>query len=73
MPIKRPVVDPRQVYHDRISRLIRNLLIENKNYTNGYYADKPVHQFRDDTKERAQYILEEMEGMKHLIIDEDTK
>jgi hypothetical protein len=63
----RPQIDPNQLFHDDITRAIKNLLIENVNYRNGYYIGKSTFDFQRDTIERANYILEKIEKEKHLI------
>lgn len=63
---------PEDIFYNRIYRLIDNLLIKNKNYDNSFYRGNsmyPTTSLLEDTKERAKYILEEMENMKHLLED----
>ena len=59
------------IFYDKLKTLITNLLISNKNYTNGYYSnhswDHDVHGLVRDTQERARYILNTMDEIKHLI------
>ncbi len=60
-----------QVFYDQIKGLINNLLIENINYKTRYYYEDYCRnntvKVIENTKERARYILEEMEKLKHLI------
>lgn len=62
-----------QIFYNKVQNMIKNLLIDNPNYKNGYYtADgcESSHMKGDllkETKEKAQYILEEMHAIKHLI------
>jgi hypothetical protein len=56
-----------EIFLEHISTLIRNLLVTNVNYTNGHYVRTSNYDVIVDTKERANYILEEMERTKHLI------
>ncbi|MFA5395441.1 MAG: hypothetical protein WC346_05405 [Methanogenium sp.] len=58
---------PEKVFYDHIFSLIKNLLIDNINYKTCYYSDKSVYDLKEDTKERSNYILAEMEKTKHLI------
>ena len=58
--------EPEQIFYEHIKTLIRNLLINNKNYSTGYYQS--VFDLKNDTIERAKYVLEEMEKTKHLVI-----
>jgi len=64
---------PEQLFYDRISTLINNLLIDNINYKTGYYYNRGRGKLMEDTIERATYILHEMDEIKHLInLDEYT-
>jgi len=64
-------LNPNKIFYEHIETLIKNLLIDNKNYSNGHYFDLngQVFHFKllKDTKERANYILKEMKQTKHLI------
>ncbi len=70
-----------EIFYNDIYSLINNLLINNKNYTNGYYSalydynsrTQPFNKLLEDTKERAKYILDRMESEKHLIDEEKEK
>jgi len=64
-------VDAGEVFYNRIEALIKNILVDNINYKNGYYNEKSLHTFKKDTIERSKFILEEMEDMKHLIVKEE--
>lgn len=63
---------PEEIFLEHITTLINNLLIKNINYDNGYYhkEGKYISDVIGDTKERAIYILEEIENTKHLIMKE---
>lgn len=63
--------DPEIIFLENIKALIRNLLIENPNYKNGYYAKG--NNYIEDTKERARYILERIEQTEHLVIGLDNE
>jgi len=69
--------NPEQVFLQHIKVLIRNLLINNKNYRNGYYATgfggHDYIELLNDTKERAKYILDEIEKTEHLLEDKEIK
>jgi hypothetical protein len=59
-------LQPEQIFYDSLYTLIKNLIIENKNFEEIYsraYCD-PDH---FDIKERGKYILDKMEEWKHLI------
>lgn len=61
------ILTPEKLFINRISTLIRNLLINNPNYEGKYGAERSKFDLLQDTKERANYILEEIENTKHLI------
>ena len=71
-------IKPEQVFLNRINKLVKNLLIDNPNYTNRYYYQDRglfggIHELINDTKERAGYILREIDAVKHLIgLEEDN-
>jgi hypothetical protein len=68
MPRKSP--EPEDVFLAHIKSLIRNLLIDNVNYTNSYYWSSgsfDSHKFITDTKKRAEYILEQIDETDHLV------
>ena len=69
------IKSPEQIFYDDITKLIKNLLVENPNYTNGYYHKdgRNIFNLYTDTKERAKYILEKMDDWKHLINIEDQQ
>lgn len=60
---------PEQIFLRDVKTLIKNLLIDNPNYSNGYYQregwDRP--NLLKDTKERAQYILDRIDQTSHLV------
>jgi hypothetical protein len=65
---------PESVFLTHITRLVKNLLVEDKNYTNGYYTQRPaaqMHKAVDDlilaSKDKGRFILDEIERIKHLI------
>jgi hypothetical protein len=47
-----------EVFLEHITKLIRNLLIDNPNYKGNYYSKMYWLDIIKDTKERANYILE---------------
>jgi hypothetical protein len=59
-----------ELFRDNIKKLIRNLLVKNVNYTNGYYPYPHTGEqdIKKDTIERANYILEEIDRTEHLIV-----
>ena len=72
MPRKHP--EPEQIFLDHIKRLVKNLLIDNPNYTNDYYWNKgdgrwtyDHEKLLADTKKRAEYILEQIDETDHLV------
>lgn len=63
---------PEEVFVEHVKKMINNLLIDNPNYRNNYYYRDSSHiwdywKLLDDTKERARYILEEIEKTRHLV------
>jgi len=61
---------PEDVFLNDVRTLITNLLIDNPNYKNGYYVKDGYSSFStllEDTKERANYILERISQIEHLI------
>ena len=58
---------PEQVFYSHTATLIKNLFIDNVNYTNGYYSRLSYFELISQFKEKARYILETMEDEKHLI------
>jgi len=59
------------LFVDSVVILIKNLLIDNPNYKNGYYYnnDRTIFDLIEDTKERSKYILQKIDEMKHLVLD----
>lgn len=72
-PKRRKAQDPQQLFLDTIKNLIKNLLVENINYKNNYYFDASgrydYYKFREDTINRAKYILNRIDEMEHLVKD----
>ena len=65
-------LEPKEVFLSNIKNKIKGLLINNLNYTNGYYYSKqirgiPLEELIRDIKEKANYILEEIDKTEHLI------
>jgi len=67
--VSRKPIEPEKLFVKNITTLINNLLVENKNYKNGYYSQSCHHHFNviNDTIERAKYILSDIESTKHLL------
>lgn len=67
-------IAPEDIFLNEIKTLIRNLLIDNPNYKNHYYSYDytGLSLMITDTKDRANYILERIEHIEHLIKDEDN-
>lgn len=67
----RKEIIPEQVFYNEIRTLIYNLLINNVNYRGTYYFNDSswdnTRKVIDDTQDRARFILEKMEEIKHLI------
>ncbi len=59
--------DPKEVFLTNLKNKINGLLINNPNYTNSYYSTNPRADLLEDTRERALYIIEEIERTKHLL------
>ena len=64
---KRKLIKTEKVFYDAITSLIKNLLINNPNYNNGYYNDKTILDFKLETIERSNHILTKLKEIKHLI------
>ena len=58
-----------EAFIEHIKTLIKNLLINNVNYTNRYYykLNFAIDELIKDTKERGRWVLEQIEQTKHLI------
>lgn len=61
-----------EVFYNNLISLIKNTLINDPNFINtiqkqSYYEKKGMLHY-DLFKEKAKYILEEIENMKHLIL-----
>jgi hypothetical protein len=58
-----------KIFYDRIKLLLTNLLLKNPNYEGDYFHDRYYNKYSllSDVKERAEYILSEIETTKHLI------
>jgi hypothetical protein len=73
----RKVPEPEEIFLNGIKTLLKNLLITNVNYTNGYYARgftwNTINELITDTQERAGYILERIEQTEHLVIDHEER
>lgn len=69
----RKPIDPADVFIKEIKTLITNLLITNKNYNGTYYMDNnnryEFHRLLTDTKERANFILNRIDELDHLVRD----
>lgn len=69
----RKEIVPEELFLRKIKRLIDKLLINNQNYNNGYYyrhnSMDAYYELLDDTKKRAEYILEEIENIQHLVLE----
>ena len=50
-----------------INGVIKNLLITNINYSNNYYSSEDIWEFMKDTIERAKYVLNRIDQLKHLL------
>jgi hypothetical protein len=66
--MKRPTSE--EAFYERVYRLVNNLIVTNSNNSNSYFHESSKVQFAEDVKERGQYILDELETMKHMIVDE---
>jgi len=61
---------PEEIFLDQVNIMIKNMIIDNPNYLSGYYHEKPLglHDMIMDTRGRGEFMLAEIEKMKHLII-----
>jgi len=66
---KRRSKEGSDIFLKHIITLIKNLLIDNKNYHNDYFNNPgyTAYNLRHDTIERANFILEEIDKTKHLV------
>ena len=54
----------------KIERMIKDLLIENPNYKDGYYFNKGSFDVITDVKERANYILNEIKKIETVPLNQ---
>lgn len=64
---RRKQIEPEVLFVKHLTSLITNVLINNKNYVNQYYRREGVSALIADNKRFGEYLLEEIEGTKHLI------
>ncbi len=63
-----------QVFTDHISRLIRNLLVKNKNFVNGHYSGSDgAYRLIKDVQDMGNHILEQIDRTKHLVEEPDCQ
>ncbi len=66
---------PEQVFYDTIKRLIENQLIHDPNFKsegwNQSWYEKNNEMHHGLFKKKAEYILQEIESLKHLILEEE--
>ena len=69
MTRKRP--EPEEVFLNSIKQMVRNLLINNPNYTNDEYFKNTgvldTLKLIKDTKNRAEHILQKIDDWEHLV------
>ena len=72
---KRKRQTPEQIFLDSVNNMVRNFFIKNPNFSNGYYYDEGMMKsdIIKDVNRSAEYILEKIEDMKHLIIYEEDE
>ena len=63
-------LSPEEIFLKDIRTLINNLLINNVNYTNGYYGFNDTYKVIKDTQDRAKYILDRIDAIDHLVTNE---
>jgi len=73
----RKQISSEELFYNEMKRLIENQLIHDPNFKSdwnnqGWY-EKNNKMHYELFLEKANYILERMEGMKHLIIEDDNK
>lgn len=74
----RVLPEPADVFLDHLKTMVKNLLINNSNYTTGYYYDLQktrgigLDEMIRDTKDRANHILEYIEMADHLVKEPDN-
>jgi len=69
--VRRSRLSPEDIFLKDIKSLINNLLIDNPNYKNDYYFKESdtmnTLKLIKDTKDRAEYILERIDKIDHLV------
>ena len=65
---KRP--KPEEIFYNELKLCIENQLIHDPNFKTYWYENNNKMHY-GLFLEKAKYILERMEGMKHLILEED--
>ena len=64
---------PEDIFLNDVKSLIQNLLINNPNYKSDYYSwNHETRRVVNDTKERATYMLERIDSIKHLVKYEEN-
>ncbi len=70
-PKLRNIPSPEDIFLLDIKRMIKNLLIDNPNYKSDYYFKESdtmnCIKLMRETKDRAQYILNRIDEIDHLI------
>lgn len=66
---------PEEIFFEQTKTMVRNFFINNPNYSNGHYYEDGMgtYALMQSNKRGAEYILEQMESMKHLIIDDEEE
>jgi len=69
--VRRSRLSPEDIFLKDIKSLINNILIDNPNYKNDYYFKESdtmnTLKLIKDTKDRAEYILERIDNIDHLV------
>lgn len=63
----RKSITPEKLFVDNLSYLIKNLFLDNKNFSNNYYHRQTKDELLKDVQDSARYILGEIERTKHLV------
>jgi hypothetical protein len=66
---KRIVPPRRDLFFETVDTLLKNLLIESKNYTDAYYYQISKDELRHNVQENATYIREWIDEHKWMIED----
>jgi hypothetical protein len=65
--VNRPNKTNEEIFYDEIRSLVKNLFVDNKNFSSAYYLDKTSSELKSDVMSNGKLVLEKIEGLKHLL------